>query len=68
MEVYYKENKLLIRSMTAQLCIHYATILTKDYEYNNGILHTQQYLLLHGISLYNVIWLVDCLIERIFFH
>ena len=54
--------------MTAQLCIHYATILTKDYEYNNGILHTQQYLLLHGISLYNVIWLVDCPIERIFFH
>ena len=42
------------RSMTAQLCTHYAAILKKEYEYNDSINHTLQYLLIHGISLYNV--------------
>lgn len=42
------------RSMTAQLCCHYASILVNDFEYNDSVNHTQQYLLIHGISLYNV--------------
>lgn len=40
--------------MTAQLCYHYASILVNDFEYNDSVNHTQQYLLIHGISLYNV--------------